>query len=95
MPKSETSEENGSPKRRYIPRPCILCTLNIRDHYLEELEAKIRMWVEMPSPSKDTLPPGSTEAKKLEERQVLPWSEWSEGVICLLHMKAEPGGMNY
>ena len=64
MPKTDTSEENGSPKRRYIPRPCILCTLNIRDHYLDELEAEIQMWVEMSLPATDTLPSGLTEEKK-------------------------------
>ena len=69
MPKTDTSEENGSPKRRYIPRPCMLCTLNISDHYLDELEAKIKVWVDMFTPAMDTIPSGLKEKKKSEDGQ--------------------------
>ena len=43
MPKTISGDEGDGP-RRFIPRPRLLCTLNIQDHYLEELEAKAQMW---------------------------------------------------
>ena len=43
MPKTISGDEGDGP-RRFIPQPCLLCTLNIKDHYLEELEAKAQMW---------------------------------------------------
>ena len=42
MPKAISSDEGDSP-RRFIPRPCLLCTLDIQGHYLDELEAKFQL----------------------------------------------------
>ena len=47
----------------------MLCTLNIRDHYLDELEAKIQVWVDMFAPALDTTPSGLKEEKKSEDGQ--------------------------
>ena len=60
MPKTDTSDENDSP-RRYIPRPCMLRTLDIRGHYLEELEAKVQMRMYTFASTMDTSPPPVSE----------------------------------
>ena len=89
MPKTDTGEENGNPRRRYTPRPCILCALDIRDHYLDRLEAKIQAWVDMFAPAMDTSPSGLKEEKNSENGQ----PSASERVVGEGHLHALQGSL--
>ena len=64
-------------------------TLDIRDHYLGELGAKIQAWVDMFTPAMDTLPSGLKEEKKSTDGQ----PSASERLVGEGHLPAVRGSL--